>query len=336
MRPSRLFAAALTLASCAAAPALAREDQPAFRTAAHLHRGVNIVSNDPLWTDPAKARFKDRHFRIIRQGGFDFVRVVLQAFKHMDAQNRLDPRWLATLDHVVGQATAAGLDVIVDEHDFNTCANDAAGCETKLVAFWQQVGRRYRDAPASVQFELLNEPHGQLNGEPWNLLLAKLIPAVRATNPGRTLLIGPSHWNSLADLPLLKLPEGDRNIIVEFHYYEPFRFTHQGASWTDNKDLHGIPFTPQDQARIRADFDKVAAWSRANRRPVLLGEFGAYDGGGTPVEDRARYDATVRGEAEAHGFPWAYWQFDGDFIVYDIDHDHWIEPLHKALIPGAR
>ncbi|MET4666416.1 hypothetical protein [Sphingomonas sp. PvP056] len=34
-----------------------------------------------------------------------------------------------------------------------------------------------------------------------------------------------------------------------------------------------------------------------------------------------RYTATVRRDAEAHGLPWASWQFDGDFIVYDIDHD---------------
>jgi endoglucanase len=332
MRLSRLFAAACAFAALAS-PALAREDQPAFRTAAHLHRGVNIIGYDPMWKDPAKARFQDRHFRIIRAGGFDFVRVVLQAFGHMDATNRLDPQWLATLDHVVRQATAAGLDVILDEHDFDVCSKDVAACTPKLVAFWQQIGQRYAHAPASVQFELLNEPHDQLNGEPWNRLLAQLIPVVRATNPGRTLLIGPTHWNSLADLPLLKLPEGDRNIIVEFHYYEPFRFTHQGASWTDMKDLHGVPLTNADVARIHADFDTVAAWGKANGRPVLLGEFGAYDKGGVPIDQRARYDSTVARTAEAHGFPWAYWQFDSDFILYDVDHERWIEPIRQALIP---
>ncbi|TCP72457.1 hypothetical protein [Sphingomonas sp. PP-CE-1G-424] len=36
--------------------------------------------------------------------------------------------------------------------------------------------------------------------------------------------------------------------------------------------------------------------------------------------------------AEAHGFPWAYWQFDSDFIVYDIDHDRWVEPIRQALV----
>src|SRR5439155_21969733 len=39
-----------------------------------------------------------------------------------------------------------------------------------------------------------------------------------------------------------------------------------------------------DRATLRADFDQVAAWSAANRRPVLLGEFGAYDKSGRSEE----------------------------------------------------
>ena len=77
----------------------------------------------------------------------------------------------------------------------------------------------------------------------------------------------------------------------------------------------------------------MAAWSKAEGRPVLMGEFGAYDKSGTPMEDRARYTATVRREAEAHGFPWAYWQFDSDFVVWDMAKDAWVEPIHQALVP---
>ncbi|MBN8807856.1 MAG: glycoside hydrolase family 5 protein [Sphingomonas sp.] len=321
-------------------PAIAQSASPqpsaapdAWQAAARLHRGVNVLGYDPLWTDPAKARFQPRHFTIIRKGGFDFVRIVLQSFKHMDARNRLDRQWLATLDRLVAQAGAAGLSVILDEHDFNYCADDAAMCETKLIAFWQQVGAHFANAPANVLFEVLNEPHGALNGEPWNALIAKVVPVIRATNPRRTLIIGPSHWNSLADLPLLKLPPDDRNIIVTVHYYEPFRFTHQGARWAgDVANLHGIPLTADDERRIVGDFDTVAAWSKANDRPVELGEFGAYDRSGTPIADRARYVRDVRQAAESHGMPWAYWQFDGDFVVYDIDRDAWVEPIRRALM----
>ncbi|HEX8484352.1 glycoside hydrolase family 5 protein, partial [Sphingomonas sp.] len=328
-----VIATALALAAVTASAQPASPAGDAWTTAKRLHRGVNIIGYDPLWRDPAKARFQPRHFGVIRKGGFDFVRVVLQAFDHMDAQNRLDPKWLATLDRVVAQATAAGLSVILDEHDFNACSANPDACEPKLVAFWQQIGERYRGAPDTVVFELLNEPHAPLDAARWNTMLKRLIPVVRATNPGRTLIVGPSRWNNLEELPTLELPADDRNILVTFHSYEPFRFTHQGAPWADSaKDLRDIPFTPADEARIARDFDAVADWSKANGRPVLLGEFGAYDKSGTPMAARVRYTSTVRREAEKRGFPWAYWQFDGDFILYDLDHDRWVTPIRDALV----
>lgn len=329
----RLFAALLALAATAV-PAQEPATGDAWAGAAKLRRGVNIIGYDPLWKDPAKARFRPRHFKAIRDGGFDFVRVNLFAFDHMDAADRLDPRWLETLDGVVKGATDAGLGVVIDMHDFVRCSADPDACEPKLVAFWTQIAERYRDAPDSVLFELLNEPHEKLDARRWNAMLARLVPVIRATNPRRTLVIGPTRWNNLEELPTLDLPAGDRRILVTFHSYEPFRFTHQGATWTpDMKDVRGVPFTAADEARIARDFDRVAAWSKANDRPVLLGEFGAYDKSGTPMADRVRYTAAVRREAEKRGLPWAYWQFDSDFIVYDIDRDRWVEPIRRALIP---
>jgi len=41
---------------------------------AQMKRGVNIVGYDPLWRDASQARFKPRHFKIIKDGGFDHVR----------------------------------------------------------------------------------------------------------------------------------------------------------------------------------------------------------------------------------------------------------------------
>jgi endoglucanase len=35
--------------------------------------------------------------------------------------------------------------------------------------------------------------------------------------------------------------------------------------------------------------------------------------------------------AEKLGFSWGYWQFDSDFIVYDIDKEQWVMPLLNAL-----
>ena len=102
------------------------------------------------------------------------------------------------------------------------------------------------------------------------------------------------------------------------------------------EEVSGIPFTDADREQIGKDFDKVAQWARANNRPILLGEFGAYDKGGTPTDMRVAYTNAVAREAEARGFVWAYWQFDSEFIAWDMAKDGWVEPIHEALIPEAR
>lgn len=324
---------ALILPLTALTPAAqARELSPKAQVAA-MKRGVNVLGYDPLWKDPAQARFQlDRHFKTIKAGGFDTVRVNLHAFEHMDADNRLDPKWLATVDKVVEQALAAKLTVILDEHDFNACQDDLAACKPKLTAFWTQMAERYKSAPDPVVFELLNEPNRALDAV-WNDWIPDLLAAVRPTNPTRNVIIGPTRWNNLERLPDLKLPKADRHLIATFHYYEPFAFTHQGASWVDPVPPLGATWgTPDDHARIAKDFDAVAAWAKAQRRPVLLGEFGAYDKG--PTDSRVAYTQAVARAAEARGFAWSYWQFDSDFIAYDIKADAWVAPIHDALIPA--
>ncbi|MFZ2055504.1 MAG: hypothetical protein WAU81_15045 [Candidatus Aminicenantales bacterium] len=52
------------------------------------------------------------------------------------------------------------------------------------------------------------------------------------------------------------------------------------------------------------------------------------------MDSRVLYTATLARTAESLGWAWAYWQFDSDFIVYDIDRNRWVEPILKALIPG--
>jgi len=325
------LAAGVLLSTLAVLPAAAREISPQEQVKA-MTRGVNVLGYDPLWKDPAKARFQMRHFKTIKEGGFDAVRLNLHAFSHMDADNNLDPAWLKTLDQVVEAALAQKLTVILDEHDFNVCGEDPVACKPKLMAFWKQIGARYKDAPDQVVFELLNEPCKKLTDEVWNAWIAELLPIVRADNPTRNVIIGPAFWNNISHLNQLKLPEGDRRLIATVHYYLPMEFTHQGAPWNPDTPQLGVTWgTDAERARMKADFDTVQAWSKANDRPILLGEFGAYDKG--DIASRVAYTAAAAREAEARGWAWAYWQFDSDFVVYDIKKDAWNEPIHRALIP---
>lgn len=327
-----IVAAALTLAASAAPSQSVSKTSPML--VSPFHRGVNVLGYDPYWQDATKRRFEWRHFIEIRNAGFDFVRLNLQAFRHMDAQNRLDPEWLAKLDDVLKHAEQAGLGVIVDEHDFDRCSEDVAFCREKLGAFWTQVAPRYARAPRNVAFEILNEPHAKLDAAAWNGLFAEMLAQIRRSNPTRIVVVGPTSWNSLKELPTLKLPD-DPNLLVTFHYYEPFHFTHQGAPWVPEvTQLHGVTWgSDADRAAVRADFDQVAAWSAANQRPILLGEFGAYDKSGTPMPLRVAYTKGVRCEAERHRFGWAYWQFDSDFIAWNMQTNSWVQPIKDALVP---
>jgi len=112
-------------------------------------------------------------------------------------------------------------------------------------------------------------------------------------------------------------------------------FTHQGAAWADRKDKVGVEWlgTEEELSVLKRDFDKASSWAKQHDRPLFLGEFGAYDK--APMESRARYVASVARAAEQRGWSWAYWQFDSDFILYDIPRDSWIEPIRRALIPAA-
>lgn len=300
-----------------------------------LGRGVNIIGyDDAFWKDYRHGRFKESYFKMIKEAGFSNIRVNLHAFSHMNKDNyQFEPKWLETLDWVVKKGLEAKLMVILDMHEFTRMADDPVGKKEMFLSVWRQLAPRYKDQPSQVLFEILNEPNQKLTVEMWNDYLAEAVKIIRATNPNRTLIIGPGNWNGIESLPTLKLPENDRNIIVTVHFYHPMEFTHQGAPWSkENKDRVGIKWTgtPEEKQLIESRLKVAADWSKANNRPIFLGEFGAYEKG--DMDSRARYTAFVARTAEKLGFSWAYWQFDSDFIVYNIDKEQWVEPILKALV----
>ena len=153
---------AATLAVAADKP-LSAADQ-----VAQMRRGVNIVGYDPLWQDPAKARFKPRHFQIVHDSGFSSVRIVLYGFRFMNEKNELPASWFATLDGLVNEALAQKLTVIIDEHDYNACGSDAVACRPRLMAFWRQVAEHYKDAPGRWCSRSSTNPIEAINGRAWN------------------------------------------------------------------------------------------------------------------------------------------------------------------------
>ena len=180
----------------------------------------------------------------------------------------------------------------------------------------------------------MNEPNSKLTSPLWNDLLVKALAVVRQTNPERNVIIGPAEWNNLYKLSDLRLPEDDRHILVTFHYYQPFKFTHQGAEWADGSEAWlGTTWTgtPAQEKALEGDLDLAAGWAEKNSRPLYLGEFGAYSK--ADMDSRARWTEAVARQAEESGMSWAYWEFCAGFGVYDPQLKIWINPLLNALLP---
>ena len=105
---SRLFflVFSLILISMGCQSAAAADDQ-----FARMHRGMNIMDGDPVWDRSAPAWFKPEQFDLLRDAGFDTVRINLHTLSHTDASGRVDAQWFATLDRYVHAALADGLTV---------------------------------------------------------------------------------------------------------------------------------------------------------------------------------------------------------------------------------
>ncbi len=56
----------------------------AFEQNRRLGRGVNILGYDPIWRSRNLARFHEKHFRLLKEAGFQSVRVNLYPFRHMN------------------------------------------------------------------------------------------------------------------------------------------------------------------------------------------------------------------------------------------------------------
>jgi endoglucanase len=280
------------------------------------------------------------YFRAAKEAGFSHVRIPIKWSAHASpsAPYTIDPKFFERIDWAIDQALKNDLIAVVNIHHFDGLDADPEAYEPMAEALWAQIAERYKDRPGAVYFELSNEPHGQLTTERWNAMVPRLLAVVRRTNPDRPVIVGPGMWNGFRELPKLVLPEADRNLIVTFHYYEPFHFTHQGAEWAGPEAQKWLgetwTGTPEQLKELRDAFDSVASWAKAHDRPVYLGEYGAYSK--APQDSRVAWTKAVSDEADARGFARAYWEFGSGFGAYDRDRHAWRDDLLGALLGRRR
>ena len=354
---SRLARHAASLTLCFAALSLHAQtpESLAFQHAQHLQRGINTA----LWfaqmsghytVDRLRTYTTPDDLRLIRQLGLDHIRLSIDADPLTDWLHGYHDgvAFMGELDRVVKEANSDGLAVIIDihpeEHYKQTLLQGDRGVYD-FVRLWQALATHFKDTdPNLVFFEIMNEPE-QPDTYRWQGIESTVAQAIRQITPQHTIIAAGAHWSGLDDLLQLQ-PLADPNVIYTFHDYEPFTFTHQGATWTDPREipLRNVPYpsTPdnvipneaqeptlvgqlyvEDYGLDRWDLERVdrtiafaAKWGEVHHVPVYCGEFGVHKPYAPPA-DRARWIHDMRVTLEKYHIGWNMWDYQANFGLVD-------------------
>jgi endoglucanase len=179
-------------------------------------------------------------FEKIAEMGFDHVRIPVDEMHLWDEDGNREEDAFQLLHNGIKWSLENDLRVIVDlhvlrSHHFNT-GNQRLWtdpvAQKQFWGFWEQLSDELKQYPNDkLAYELMNEAVAE-DPEDWNKLIANGIKTVREKEPARKIVVGSNKWQQVYTFSDLKIPENDTNLILSFHFYEPFIFTHYKAYWT--------------------------------------------------------------------------------------------------------
>lgn len=314
--------------------------------AQNFTKGVNVTN----WFQAGSARqvqftlYTKKDFEQIKSLGCDVIRLPINLHFMTSGAPKytLDPLFLNMLDQVVDWAEELKIHLILDNHTFDPDVNTSADVINPLKHVWAQMAQHYKARSSYVYYEILNEPHG-IADVTWAQIQQKVIDTIRVHDKQHYIVVGGSGWNgynNLAPLPVYS----DTKLIYTFHFYDPFVFTHQGATWGSPvmSNLAGVPFpynsssmpaTPNDLKgtwvesalnsyssegnvnRVRQLIDIAVAFKTQRNVPVFCGEMGVYIPNSNDA-DRVRWYEAVRIYMEQKGIPWTMWDYKGGFGLF--------------------
>jgi endoglucanase len=314
------------------------QNEQTFRVTA----GTNIahwLSQSNQRGEVRKAFFSEKDVATIQSLGFDHIRLPIDEEQMWKEDGSREAEAFGLLQQCLTWCQAHNLRVIVDlhilrSHHFN---NEVKPLwtdpkeQTKFIALWKDLSKSLKPWPNQmVAYELMNEPVAD-DHEEWNRLLARVVDSVRAWEPKRTLVIGSNRWQSADTFDALRVPENDPNILLSYHFYEPFTLTHYQASWTDLKDMkEPVQYpgqivvggtTPEgrrvyDREKLVAMMQKPIALSRKLGLPLYCGEFGAIYK--APYDSRVAWYKDMVSIFKEYGIGYANWNYKaGSFGVVD-------------------
>lgn len=334
-----------------------------------IHRGLNTshwLSQTEIRGEEREAYMQARDFAKIAEMGFDHVRIPIDEEQMWDEEGNKHPEAFELLHKAINWSFDNDLRVIVDlhvlrSHHFNY-DNDRLWedpeAQEQFWNFWDQLSEELSKYPNhKLAYELMNEAVAD-DAEDWNKLIAKGIETVRAKEPERTIVVGSNKWQQVYTFPELKIPENDTNLILSFHFYEPFLITHYKVWWNPMKDFDGEVSYPglttdstnydqfneavvnqlkehnqvYDKAVMQEKIQVAIDYAKARNLPLYCGEFGCYPS--TPLELRQKVYRDWMAVFEENNIAWAHWNYKNDFPVVDAETLEPIKEIVEILVPA--
>ncbi len=303
-------------------------------------------------------KYTKQDFIEIQSLGADVIRlpINMEGMTNGAPNYTFDPNFLCMLDEVVTWAEDLGIKLILDNHTFADFTNTSV-LEDMLKKMWNQMATRYESTSTLIYYEIQNEPH-DITDAAWNAIQQAVIDEIRTVDTKHSLIIGGAGFNGLWNLDQMPIYT-DPNLIYTFHFYEPFLFTHQGATWvTPSLDLlSDMPFpyveanmptldpfytgtwiesayngysTAGTVANIQSLLDIVDNFQSTRNVPVYCGEFGVYIPNSDDSERVYWYEQT-RQNLESRAIPWTIWDYRGGFGLFEANTNELFE--HDVNIP---
>jgi endoglucanase len=330
---------------------------------ARLGKGVNL--SFWLWLAPSgdfdAEAYTERDMQLLQAAGMTHVRLPFEPEKLMadfSDPTQMDENYLAEMDRAISMALKYDLAVIVDPHPQNDLRYNIATDDeflARMTQFWHTFAAHLSMYdPEMVFLETMNEPaFVQFMEEEqayarWAEVQDALVAALRAGAPDHTIIVKGDQWDSIDSLLRLQV-YGDRNIIYNIHFYEPFIFTHQGVDWSSDYliGMENVPYPSSLQViaplldiyegtqreviyqygsenwnanKVNEAVKVAADWAQANDVRLIANEFGVYKPTTAPG---ARYALLrdTRVAFEQYGIGWTMWDYQGGFDLVEGEGD---------------
>lgn len=347
----------------------------------YLNKGVNFTN----WLEEADGKltgefeFGESDVKLLSESGFKALRLPIDLDLYVSNRSEflndttgnvaleMNDSIFIVLDSFVNWTERYRMSFTIDYHEYDNSYNKESSVDPQylrmMAGVWKAVAAHYAENPREdIFYELLNEPDmtsGKVTADNWTIAAQGMIDSIRTVDSTHTIIFGDAQWYSIDKL-VKREPFADNNIVYAIHSYDPFVFSHQGASWTDYSTIRNLkfPYNPEEWSEYSSDFGvrastpsgtksalkqyyktgskgyilsriiKAKKWAVEKQVPLVWNEFGAYNVKSDP-QSVLNYMTAVREISDTLQIPWQHWGYTGGFAV--VENGKLIDGVDKAL-----